>query len=253
MEKSTSGYEALDYPDEPSSGDDFPLGSDSHVNNKTRSEYRATAHQRGLLLFISVAVVVVIGCGLLYTLQALSPVAPEERASLIGVCSNNPEKSRDKGCVFDPMMYNWVQEPCYKRDLSDKYFAAGNWTFFADAKGTQPISESAIRQGDAITVWVTGDFHYSHCAYILHKRLVAEEPGSIAMDTKSRPIAHTEHCFKWLSKPKPQVFDLVTLNFSREALGCVQGRLGVDCYSPEHAEICWPGQNHSTAHHAIEK
>lgn len=257
MEKPAIAYQALNHTDARASEDDSnegrkPLESDWHQNNEVPYAQHAITRRRGLLLLIFAAVFASIA-GLFYALQALRLDASEETAAMIGVCSNNPEKARQKGCVFDPMMYNWVQEACYKRELSDRYLVDGNWTFFADAEGTQPIPESTIRQGDTITAWVTGDFHHSHCAYILHKRLVAEEAGSIAMDTKSRSVAHTEHCFKWLSKPKPQVFDLVTLNFSRETLGCVQGRLGVDCYSPEHTEICWPGQKHSTGHHAVEE
>ncbi|GJC88619.1 hypothetical protein ColLi_11457 [Colletotrichum liriopes] len=257
MEKPAIAYRALDHPDVQASEGDLdedysPLRSGSYQNNDTQHAQRAVTRRRGLLLLISATMFAVMG-GLYYLVQALEPSVSEEKSSMIGVCSNDLEKARGRGCIFDPMMYNWVQKPCYNRDLSDRYFGAGNWTFFADAEGTQPIPESTIRQGNAITVWVTGDFHHSHCAYILHKRLLAEDAGSIAMDTKSRSVAHTEHCFKWLSKPKPQVFDLVTLNFSRETLGCVQGQLGVDCYSPEHAEICWPGQKHATEHHTVEE
>lgn len=77
-------------------------------------------------------------------------------------------------------------------------------------------------------------------------------PEGAALDSKSRSVAHTEHCLGWLSRPRPQVFDLVSLNFSREALGCIAGPLAVDCYSPEGTGICWPGQGHSIEHHAVE-
>lgn len=85
-------------------------------------------------------------------------------ASLVGVCAADAAESRRRGCVFDPMMYNWVTPACAWPALSDRYWTAGNWTFYLDAAGTRAAPLDVVRRGDAVTVWVTGDFHHSHCA-----------------------------------------------------------------------------------------
>ncbi|EME82689.1 uncharacterized protein MYCFIDRAFT_174245 [Pseudocercospora fijiensis CIRAD86] len=175
----------------------------------------------------------------------------QDKPTLLGVCSNSPQKAREAGCVFDPMMYNWVNERCYWKQLSDEYLAAGNWTFYRDAKGQLPYADEDVRRGDVITAWVTADFHHSHCAFILEKRMLLQAGTSNALDSKSRSSAHSKHCLGWLSKPKPEVFDLVALNFSRESLGCISGGPNFDCYSKTGTEVCWPGERHSILHHSI--
>lgn len=239
---SSNSYEAIQSEPQEKAGTDFTDGG--HVQAEEPepssrllggrlsrgSRYNTTGRWYTILVSL-IALSATIGWTqtILYSSQHNQDLAAQSKVSL-GGCGDTPEESLRQGCVFDLMMYNWVHPACYYKDLSEKFIEEGNWTFYSDAQGQAPIQDyDKIYRGEIKQVWLRGDFHHSHCAYILQKRLFAEDGHAVTLDVKTRSRAHTEHCIKWVSQPKPDVFGLATLNLTNESLDCVAGQLSLEC------------------------
>lgn len=91
--------------------------------------------------------------------------SPNPLAGIILDCGGSPEEAREKGCVYDVMMQDWVPEPCYDPILTEKYLAEGNWTWYADGDGKSIISEEEMRKGEHGSAWMATSYHKAHCVF----------------------------------------------------------------------------------------
>jgi hypothetical protein len=80
-------------------------------------------------------------------------------------CGGNPAEAREKGCVYDVMMQDWVPVPCYDSILTEKYLAEGNWTWYGDGDGTTTIPLEEIRKGEHGSAWMATSYHKAHCVF----------------------------------------------------------------------------------------
>jgi len=95
--------------------------------------------------------------------------------SLVGQildCGYSPEEAREKGCVYDVMMQDWVPEPCYDGALTERYLAEGNYTWYADFEGNV-MSDEEMRKGEHHEAWMTGNYHKAHCIFAWEKLIRA--------------------------------------------------------------------------------
>jgi len=91
--------------------------------------------------------------------------SPNSLAGKILDCGGNPSEARDKGCVYDVMMQDWVPEPCYDSVLTERYLAEGNWKWYADGDGNTTISDEDIRKGEHGSAWMATSYHKAHCVF----------------------------------------------------------------------------------------
>lgn len=90
---------------------------------------------------------------------------PNMLAGEILECGGNPGEAREKGCVYDVMMQDWVPEPCYDSVLTEKYLAEGNWTWYGDGDGNTTIPDEVMRKGEHGAAWMSTSYHKAHCVF----------------------------------------------------------------------------------------
>lgn len=101
-------------------------------------------------------------------------------------------EAREKGCVYDVMMQDWVPEPCYDPVLTEKYLAKGNYTWYSDSNG-HVMSDEEMRKGEHGAAWMSARYHQEHCIFSWEKLIRALR--------NNRPISqellsydHVLHC-----------------------------------------------------------
>ncbi|KAK5051617.1 hypothetical protein LTR84_003269 [Exophiala bonariae] len=80
-------------------------------------------------------------------------------------CGGNPQEAREKGCVYDVMMQDWVPLPCYDEVLTEKYLAEGNWTWYMDGDGKTTLPLEDMRKGEHGSAWMATSYHKAHCVF----------------------------------------------------------------------------------------
>jgi len=134
--------------------------------------------------------------------EATSPVTDLTNSTLSSLpfttikdCGYDAASARAKGCVFDVMMQLWMSPECYDGTLSERYLAAGNWTWYADTSGENIYSDTEIRLGNHDVVFVAQDYHKHHCVFAWEKLVRAlRNQGPIIEELISYDhVAHCEH------------------------------------------------------------
>ena len=127
------------------------------------------------------------------SLTISKPVEGEIKEAEILDCGGNPEEAREKGCVFDVMMQDWVPEPCYDSVLTERYLAEGNYTWYADGQGETTLSDEEMRKGEHGGAWMSTSYHKAHCIFSWMKtiRALRNERG-ISQELLS--YDHVMHC-----------------------------------------------------------
>ncbi len=97
---------------------------------------------------------------------------PDSLVGKILDCGHSPTEARDRGCVYDVMMQDWVPEPCYDSLLTERYLAEGNYTWYADFEGNI-MTDEEMRKGEHHEAWMTGDYHKAHCIFAWEKLIRA--------------------------------------------------------------------------------
>lgn len=125
-----------------------------------------------------------------------TPVTNQNVSVPIGViteCGSTPEEARAAGCVFDVMMQLWTPAECYDGNLSERFLAAGKWTWWADAGATTVMSDEEMKKGEHDRVYVSADYHKSHCIFAWEK-LVRALRNQTPLIEQLISVDHAMHC-----------------------------------------------------------
>jgi len=117
-------------------------------------------------------------------------------------CGWSPEEARAKGCVYDVMMQDWVPVPCYDSDLTEKYLAEGNWTWYGDGEGKTIISDEEMRKGEHGYAWMATSYHHAHCVFSWVK-LVGALRNNQGISEELLSNHHVMHCSHGALKESP--------------------------------------------------
>jgi len=112
---------------------------------------------------------------------------------IITECGSSPEEARAAGCIFDVMMQLWTPAECYDGNLSERFLAAGKWTWWADAGATKVISDEDMKKGEHDRVYVSADYHKSHCIFAWEK-LVRALRNQTPLIEQLISVDHAMHC-----------------------------------------------------------
>lgn len=125
-----------------------------------------------------------------------APVSNTTTSVPIGIimeCGSTPDEARAAGCVFDVMMQLWTPAKCYDGNLSERFLAAGKWTWWADAGATKVISDEDMKKGEHDRVYVSADYHKSHCIFAWEKLVRALRNQSPLIE-QLISVDHAMHC-----------------------------------------------------------
>jgi hypothetical protein len=107
-------------------------------------------------------------------------------------CGWSPEAARERGCVFDVMMQDWVPEPCYDPALTERYLLVGNYTWYADPEG-HILSDEEMRKGEHGAAWMSADYHKAHCIFSWEK-LIRALRNNEPISQELLSYDHVLHC-----------------------------------------------------------
>jgi hypothetical protein len=108
-------------------------------------------------------------------------------------CGYSPEQAREKGCVYDVMMQDWVPVPCYDAVLTEKYLAEGNWTWYGDGDGTTTISNEQMAKGEHGSAWMSTSYHKAHCVFSWQK-IIRALRNNQGISQELLSYDHVLHC-----------------------------------------------------------
>jgi len=108
-------------------------------------------------------------------------------------CGSNADEARANGCEYDVMMQEWTPPACIDWALSEKFLAAGNWTWYADAAATQIYNATEIALGNHDVVYVEQSYHRHHCIFTW-ERLVRAMRTQRPLVEKLVDYDHVMHC-----------------------------------------------------------
>lgn len=123
----------------------------------------------------------------------LAVATPNPLAGQILDCGGNPEQAREKGCIYDVMMQDWVPVPCYDEVLTEKYLAEGNWTWYMDGNGQTTISLEEMRKGEHGSAWMATSYHKAHCVFSWMK-IIRALRNDRAISQELLSYDHVLHC-----------------------------------------------------------
>jgi len=111
-----------------------------------------------------------------------------------GICGNSSAQARANGCILDFVPGAWVHPDCYDAQLEKEFLGLQPWKWYADENFTEELSFDYIREtGGPDPIWVTMEYHLTHCAYTwkkLHRAVILQIP----IDTHVGAYKHTDHC-----------------------------------------------------------
>ena len=99
----------------------------------------------------------------------VSEPAKEATEVVITGCGSTPGDARAAGCVYDVMMQLWTPPACMDWNLTNKYLANNNWTWYADSNAEHIMSDEEIALGEHDVVYVAQDYHVKHCIFAWEK------------------------------------------------------------------------------------
>ncbi|KAK5100276.1 hypothetical protein LTR70_001736 [Exophiala xenobiotica] len=108
-------------------------------------------------------------------------------------CGSNADEARANGCEYDVMMQEWTPPACIDWALSEKFLAAGNWTWYADAAATKIYNTTEIALGNHDVVYVEQSYHRHHCIFTW-ERLVRAMRTQRPLVEKLVDYDHVMHC-----------------------------------------------------------
>lgn len=154
------------------------------------------------------------------TKQVIKTTSQNPLAGHILDCGHSPEEAREKGCIYDVMMQDWVPEPCYDSVLTEKYLAEGNWTWYADGDGKTTLTDEEMRKGEHGEAWMSTSYHKAHCVFSWLKIVRALRNGE-GISEELLSYDHVLHCKHGALKANPDHEDLgvkAPTNYPRCAL-----------------------------------
>lgn len=110
-------------------------------------------------------------------------------------CGSSPSEARAAGCTFDIVSFNWLPDRCYDAELSEVFEKQLEWEWFLDVNQTLPVSKAEVATGEHPVLYVTWNYHITHCTYMwkkMHRSIIKGQLNSIDMYIGN--YNHTEHC-----------------------------------------------------------
>ncbi|OKL57306.1 hypothetical protein UA08_07391 [Talaromyces atroroseus] len=108
-------------------------------------------------------------------------------------CGNSPEEASRNGCRFDVISFSWLPPACFDAQLVDDFLATSKWQWYKDSETNTTIPVAEVYQGQHELLYVSWDYHFSHCTYMwakLHRAVLYGYP----IDGYIGNIHHTAHC-----------------------------------------------------------
>ena len=123
----------------------------------------------------------------------LNHTAPNMPVGTIMDCGYSPSEAREKGCIYDVMMQDWVPPPCYDEVLTQKYLKEGNWTWYGAGDGSVIISDEDMAKGEHGAAWMSTSYHKAHCVFSWLK-IVRALRNDAGISQELLSYDHVLHC-----------------------------------------------------------
>ncbi len=111
-------------------------------------------------------------------------------------CGGSAAEARALGCQFDLMSFTWTPPQCHDTDLEVEFMttpAEETWRWYLDAQGDREVPIEQVREGELDHLFVTWEFHMTHCVF-MWKKLHRAMLGGKMVDSYSWEYDHTRHC-----------------------------------------------------------
>ncbi|TGO43674.1 hypothetical protein BOTNAR_1481g00020 [Botryotinia narcissicola] len=149
-----------------------------------------------------------------------------------GECGWSVADAKANGCVFDIMMSSWLTKPCYDKELSDRYLAVNNFTFWEHSKGTGQLSRKDMQKGEFDIIFTHATYHTQHCLFLWEKQIKAANSRRPVLDSITRSQHHIEHCIRILTAHTAENY-----TSAQKALF----KTGTPIHVKPQNQICWEG------------
>ena len=123
--------------------------------------------------------------------------------SSITNCGTSASEALSLHCQYDPMSFAWLPPACYDSELTSEFLQLQDWSWYPDLKSTKAVPLSAVFKGEFDYLYVSWEYHLTHCAYMWKKMASAIESKS-PLDGYIADIGHTNHCAEMLTKDRPR-------------------------------------------------
>ncbi|KAJ0109996.1 hypothetical protein J7T55_014798 [Diaporthe amygdali] len=166
------------------------LPSDENLQSKQPTSPVVIAHSHRRYILYGVGVILTGAAAVLLVFIFTFKSEPTQR---IAHCGSSASDARRLGCRFDIMSFSWLPPNCFDEELSHDFDTIQPWQWFADAAGTQEIPKSEVLMGEAKSLFVSFQYHRTHCVFMwrkLHRALGAK--GMV--DSYIGGYNHTVHC-----------------------------------------------------------
>lgn len=121
-------------------------------------------------------------------------------------CGNSISEAIARGCFMEPLLYGWVPELCYYKDLEYRKNALEDRSWYSDREMTDPISLTDLWAGNVKNVF-THNYHLDYCIFFGLSWLTPLSIGRRWLTRKSS-ISTTRHAVKrsWqIHRMKPRM------------------------------------------------
>lgn len=130
-------------------------------------------------------------------------------------CGQTVMEAVSRDCTYDSLATAWLPPYCRDEELTVEFDKAGpgpggEWEYFADENGTQPLGkeEIAILGETGGSFWSSRDWHIAHCVFYWQKYRRMEQTGAV-MERRFDGIHHVKHCSQLIRNPVPDYFFLI--------------------------------------------
>jgi hypothetical protein len=198
-------------------GDDDRLNIERGLNPGDIHQSRNP--RRLYLKDLTVLVYMVVSLGLLLRLTTSSPLqwstssrSEAQPTIMLSPCGSTPAEARAAGCSFDMMAFSWLPPRCYDSELVEEFREFKNWGYWLDRNRTKPVSLEVALTGEIPELYTEFEYHLRHCTFLwrkMHRALLSDRGGKLAIDSVTAGYAHTEHCSKMLINQRKVALDVI--------------------------------------------
>ncbi|KAH9207798.1 hypothetical protein DL95DRAFT_482247, partial [Leptodontidium sp. 2 PMI_412] len=128
----------------------------------------------------------------LHNYLALCP-DPPRRMRVVG------RRSKSKRLRFRYYDVSVAAQAVLCKELSDRYLAVNNFTFWEHSKGTGQLSLEEVQKGEFDIIFTHATYHTQHCLFLWDKQIKAANSRRPILDSITRSQHHLEHCLRILT------------------------------------------------------